>query len=406
MKFEKVHNKGQATLFRSKYLEALTKTHPAVIFGMYLPVIGYMLYYSYAGLHYSLLRIILTYLAALFSWTLFEYAAHRYIFHWVSGHPVAKRMVYTLHGNHHEYPRDRQRLFMPPVPSVIIASFLFAVFYLLSGKNALMFFPGFISGYLIYGSMHYAIHAWAPPFRWLKPLWRNHHLHHYKNDDLGFGVSSTLWDRVFRTMFSVAVLLLLAQSPASAHQLSDGSYKLVKQEKNIALYERWIAASGMESVREVKAVFTVKSDVRSVTQLLRSQEQGTNWNAHVKMYRVLLSSDSNQWTTYLKYKIPWPFGDQDCCLLYRFNPHTAGERHGEITFESTSSSLFPVTADVSRITGTRGRWLMEDTGGSMKITYTITTNRSKVPRWVSDPIVRNNLFSTMDDFRSILEKQR
>ena len=55
----------------------------------------------------------------------------------------------------------------------------------------------------MYGSMHYAIHAWNPPFKWMKPLWRNHHLHHYKNEHNGFGVSSTLWDHIFGTMFDL-----------------------------------------------------------------------------------------------------------------------------------------------------------------------------------------------------------
>ncbi|MBO9732542.1 MAG: sterol desaturase family protein [Chitinophaga sp.] len=201
MKFEKIHNKGQAQIFSNRYLEFLTKTHPVVIFGMYLPVIGYMLYYSKTSLRYSYGRIAVIYLLAVLGWTLFEYIAHRFLFHWVSDHPVARKITYTMHGNHHEYPRDKQRLFMPPVPSVIISSFLFTVFYGLMRQNAFVFFPGFISGYLAYGSMHYAIHAWSPPFKWLKPLWRNHHLHHYKNEALGFGVSSTLWDRVFGTMF-------------------------------------------------------------------------------------------------------------------------------------------------------------------------------------------------------------
>ena len=55
----------------------------------------------------------------------------------------------------------------------------------------------------MYGSMHFAIHAWNPPFKWMKPLWRNHHLHHYKNVELGFGVSSTMWDYIFGTMFDL-----------------------------------------------------------------------------------------------------------------------------------------------------------------------------------------------------------
>ena len=66
-----------------------------------------------------------------------------------------------------------------------------------------MFFPGFLFGYLMYGTMHYAIHAWSPPFKWMKPLWRNHHLHHYKEQEKGFGVSTTIWDRVFGTMFDL-----------------------------------------------------------------------------------------------------------------------------------------------------------------------------------------------------------
>jgi len=37
----------------------------------------------------------------------------------------------------------------------------------------------------------------------MKGLWRNHHLHHYKHSDMGFGVSSTLWDHVFGTMFDL-----------------------------------------------------------------------------------------------------------------------------------------------------------------------------------------------------------
>ena len=92
-----------------------------------------------------------------------------------------------LHGNHHHYPRDRQRLFMPPVPSLLISSSLFGLMYR-NGQLVFMFFPGFLLGYLMYGTMHYAIHAWNPPFKWMKPLWRNHHLHHYKNEHNGYGV--------------------------------------------------------------------------------------------------------------------------------------------------------------------------------------------------------------------------
>ena len=203
MHFEKIHNKGQAQLFKNQYLEMLTKTHPLVIWGIYLPVIAYMLYFGASKLDYSTTRILLTFLGGMLFWSFFEYMAHRFIFHWVSDSPRIQKFAYILHGNHHHYPRDRQRLFMPPVPSIIIASAIFGLMYLIMRQNAFTFFPGFIFGYLMYGSMHYAIHAWNPPFKWMKPLWRNHHLHHYKNEHNGYGVSSTLWDHVFGTMFDL-----------------------------------------------------------------------------------------------------------------------------------------------------------------------------------------------------------
>lgn len=203
MKFEKIHNKGQAQLFQNRYLEMLTKTHPLVIWGIYIPVIAFLLYRAGSSYDYSFLRIVLTFLGGVLFWTLFEYIMHRYIFHMIADSNRAQKFIYVLHGNHHHYPRDKERLFMPPIPSLIIASMIFGLMYLVMGTNVLMFFPGFIFGYLLYGSMHYAIHAWNPPFKWMKPLWRNHHLHHYKDEHKGYGVSTTLWDRVFGTMFDL-----------------------------------------------------------------------------------------------------------------------------------------------------------------------------------------------------------
>lgn len=208
MKFEKIHNKGQARLFKNQYLEYLTKTHPLVIWGMYVPILSFMLYFSASTLSFTILRITLTFLGGMFFWSLFEYAIHRFVFHFFAESKRAKEIVYVIHGNHHEYPRDKERLFMPPVPSLILASTVFSLMYVtgyLFGASGYVFafFPGFILGYLVYGTMHYAIHAWNPPFKWMKPLWRNHHLHHYKNVELGFGVSSTLWDHVFGTMFDL-----------------------------------------------------------------------------------------------------------------------------------------------------------------------------------------------------------
>jgi sterol desaturase/sphingolipid hydroxylase (fatty acid hydroxylase superfamily) len=199
----KINNKDQARLFKKDSLEMLTKTHPLIIWGIYLPLISYCLYLAEIRFHYSIGFILLIFCGGILFWSFFEYISHRFIFHWNTDLNWGKKFIYTFHGNHHQFPRDRQRLFMPPVPSLIIASLIFGLMYFISGTKTLIFFPGFVLGYLFYGSMHYAIHSWNPPFKWMNPLWRNHHLHHYKNENLGFGVSSTLWDHVFGTMFDL-----------------------------------------------------------------------------------------------------------------------------------------------------------------------------------------------------------
>ncbi len=199
MHFDKIKNKGQARLFKSDYMEMMTKTHPIVIYSIYFPVIALMLYYGVAYKGIGITAEIFLFAGGVLFWSLFEYLMHRYLFHLVAESKRAQRFIYTLHGVHHEYPRDKERLFMPPVPSLIIASLILLSMYSAIGWYALSFFSGFVFGYIMYGSMHYAIHAFAPP-RYLKALWRNHHLHHYKTENKGFGVSSVLWDVVFGTV--------------------------------------------------------------------------------------------------------------------------------------------------------------------------------------------------------------
>ena len=204
MNFERINNKGQARLFKNGFVESLTKTRPWVIYMIYVPLCAYSLFYSYTVIGFPVAFVSGLFFVAVLSWSLFEYIAHRYLFHYEASSDFGRRAVYIFHGNHHEYPRDKERLFMPPVPSIIASSFMFTLFYGFSylltgtGNYAFVYFPGFITGYLIYVSMHYAIHAFPPP-KGLKALWRNHHLHHYKYPERGFGVSSVIWDIVFGT---------------------------------------------------------------------------------------------------------------------------------------------------------------------------------------------------------------
>ncbi|NQX54524.1 sterol desaturase family protein [Pedobacter panaciterrae] len=199
-----IKNKGQARIFKHPFLEAISKTRPWVIYTLYIPMVICLVYYAHYAYQYAIGLMALVFLAGMFNWTLFEYLTHRFLFHFKARTPIAKRLVYIFHENHHEFPRDINRLFMPPVPSLILSATVFLSFYGISSLilgtpgYGIAFFAGFIFGYLLYVSLHFAIHAYPPP-KYLKVLWRNHYLHHYKYPDHFYGVSSPLWDTLFGT---------------------------------------------------------------------------------------------------------------------------------------------------------------------------------------------------------------
>ena len=193
------HKKGTTQLFNSKLLEFLSRTTPTITLLTFVPIILACLYVSAFKKGFSAGTIVLVFLGAVFFWTFFEYIFHRFVFHIVGESERAKRFRYVLHGVHHEYPLDEERLFMPPVPGIFISGTLFGLFYLVLGQWIWPFFPGFLTGYLIYVFTHYAIHKYKPPKR-LKFIWKHHSHHHYQNDERAFGVSNVFWDKVFGTM--------------------------------------------------------------------------------------------------------------------------------------------------------------------------------------------------------------
>ncbi len=192
-------NTGTKILFGNPILEKLSRTHisvPLTIFFCYSTV---LLYWSVTHTNLSLgLTVGLFFLGA-FVFTLIEYLVHRYVFHMSTYTRAREKFQYMVHGVHHEFPKDKSRLAMPPLLSITIATILLLVFRVLLGDFAFSFLPGVIMGYSYYLSIHYMVHVYQPPKNIFRHLWINHSVHHYKNGEVVFGVTSPFWDYVFRT---------------------------------------------------------------------------------------------------------------------------------------------------------------------------------------------------------------
>jgi sterol desaturase/sphingolipid hydroxylase (fatty acid hydroxylase superfamily) len=189
-------------LFKSGIFDSLSKVHFSVPLYIFIPTIAFFCYKSFSN-GIGVVSFALYFLAGLVIWTITEYALHRYIFHYHPTSEFGKQLHFIFHGVHHDYPRDKKRLVMPPSASIPLATLFYFLFSIVLAPTFLFaFFGGFLLGYLIYDMMHYAMHHHNFKHPVLKRIKQHHMLHHYQDPSKGYGVSSSLWDIILNSGFS------------------------------------------------------------------------------------------------------------------------------------------------------------------------------------------------------------
>jgi sterol desaturase/sphingolipid hydroxylase (fatty acid hydroxylase superfamily) len=134
--------------------------------------------------------------AGIFGWTLVEYLLHRFVFHRV---PFIKDM----HAEHHENHADLvgTPAWVSLSAMAVVGLGLLGVLGLEAGSALTV---GLVLGYWWYISVHHILHRWRlPNHGYAFRLKRRHALHHHFDETANFGVTSGLWDTVFRTTATV-----------------------------------------------------------------------------------------------------------------------------------------------------------------------------------------------------------
>ncbi|WP_183558108.1 sterol desaturase family protein [Mucilaginibacter sp. SP1R1] len=205
MKKNYVSNSQESVrMFKSDFFESLSKVHYTVPLYIFIPVILYCTYKAFVDAGIGFVQYAGLFIAGLFIWTIVEYIMHRFVFHFKPNEnwKWAQRLHFVMHGVHHDYPSDAKRLVLPPSLSIPLATGFYFLFNALLPVNYIFgLFPGFILGYLFYDISHYAMHHFNFKSGLFKKIKQHHMLHHYQDPDKGYGVSSPLWDKIFRSGF-------------------------------------------------------------------------------------------------------------------------------------------------------------------------------------------------------------
>ena len=183
--------------FEHPILERLSRAHPVVPILLWGPMAA--LLFGFGASAYGVqAAAAFAWLGAL-TWTLVEYMLHRWVFHFVPKRLTWRRRWYPVHMRHHDV-QEWDRLVAPPLMAVPLFFVFLTAFRLLLGAPAMYApFSGFIMGYLAYDYIHVFAHVARPHTHLGQGLRRRHLQHHFKHTTRWYGVSSPLWDFVFRT---------------------------------------------------------------------------------------------------------------------------------------------------------------------------------------------------------------
>lgn len=148
----------------------------------------------------GLLISLLWFISGLVAWIFLEYLLHRFVFHLKTRNLWLRKLVYSVHGTHHANPQDKNKFYVPLIPSLCITLILFVISGLVLEQACYAFLAGILSMHQLYNLMHLWIHSGRKSrFVFLHRM-RDHHLRHHSVDGKRyFGVTTKIADYLFKT---------------------------------------------------------------------------------------------------------------------------------------------------------------------------------------------------------------
>lgn len=142
-------------------------------------------------------------LLGLLTWSLYEYATHRWVLH-----RVPREQGFNLPGNlthlrHHDDPQSLARLNVQLSESIPVCVIYCLVAFLITRDFAdtTHLYTGLIAGYFFYEYLDYQAHHGLARGRFINYFRKYHLLHHHYDAKVRYGVTSPLCDLLFGTYF-------------------------------------------------------------------------------------------------------------------------------------------------------------------------------------------------------------
>jgi hypothetical protein len=207
-----------------------------------------------------------------------------------------------------------------------------------------------------------------------------------------------------RTLFCLFVSFMYVSAEAQSKE----EFELVKKDGTISVYERWIIIPNTDppiEAREVKGEFYFRNTIYAGLHLIQDEEKIMQWQDHVSEFKVYKQRDTTTWLEYSYHDIPWPVSDQDHLLVYTLSSPSPDVI--TLAFRSKVDDVIaPVRKGVTRME-LSGSWKLEQIApGKVKATYIISSKPIGIPKFLTDPIIRSNIMTTIKEYIALLEGKK
>ena len=181
---------------------------------------------------------------------------------------------------------------------------------------------------------------------------------------------------------------------AGGHLMASESWKEVKSESGITIYERWVKITNDLTVKERKGEMTIQGSMNSVINLLSDPSKAKIWMENVSDAYLVKKESDKDWESYTYFSLPWPFANRDMVSATHLNytdPSSA-------TIEMISNeNAMPLKKNVKRLINCKATWKITDMGhGRIFISLSAISRTSpEFPRFIQDPVVRGVFMRNM-----------
>lgn len=105
-RLDKPDNFGSAKMFSNPFLEKISRTHILVPIVLFFIISSVSLFYAATTTEIGLIAGIGVLILGIFAFTFVEYMMHKHFFHMEPDTPIKDKLQYSVHGVHHDYPRE------------------------------------------------------------------------------------------------------------------------------------------------------------------------------------------------------------------------------------------------------------------------------------------------------------